>query len=202
MAKNLSVFLGASILFILFYLIGVFLDITIYQSGGIINLACVFLFAGFWYKILRRGKPVWQPGRRFWIRFSYISFFSLLGYAGLGDIFLLLGPLGLANIVFFFIDAYINWSDVSITNVNNMTESREIRAPEKKKDFSTATTITADNNDPVVLDTEAVMETTSQVLVKQEICLETTICPFCAEEIKVQAIKCKHCGEWLKEEVT
>ena len=202
MVKNLPVFLGASILFILFYVIGVFLDKIIYQSGGIINLACVFLFAGFWYKILRRGKPVWQPGRRFWVRFSYISFFSLLGYAGLGDIFLLLGPLGLANIVFFFIDAYINWSDVSITNVNNMTESREIRVSEKKEDFFTATAVTTENNDPVVPDTKAVMGTMSQDLMKQELQLETTMCPFCAEEIKVQAIKCKHCGEWLKEEAT
>ena len=199
MAKNLSVFLGASILFILFYVIGVFLDKIIYQSGGIINLACVFLFAGFWYKILRRGKPVWQPGRRFWVRFSYISFFSLLGYAGLGDIFLLLGPLGLANIGFFIIDAYVNWSDISITNDNNMTESREIRVPEKEQDFSIGTTITTENNDPVVLNTKAVTETTPQVLMKKEPQLETNTCPFCAEEIKVQAIKCKHCGEWLKE---
>ena len=199
MVKNLPVFLGASILFILFYVIGVFLDTNIHQSGGIIHLACVFLFVGFWYKILRRGKPVWQPGRRFWVRFSYISFFSLLGYAGLGDIFLLLGPLGLANIGFFIIDAYVNWSDISITNDNNMTESRKIRVPEKEQDFSIGTTITTENNDPVVLNTKAVTETTPQVLMKKEPQLETNTCPFCAEEIKVQAIKCKHCGEWLKE---
>ena len=116
MKQHIPILFASISLFIFLWFVGIFFEITNVIPAGLGSFVAFSSYVGIWYYFLRKNKPVWQPGRRFWLRWLVLS----LCAAGvlileLGFSFLIfISLLGIANIVLFFYDAYRNFSDVSI----------------------------------------------------------------------------------------
>ena len=114
MVKHLLVFASATAMALLFALAGVLLDIlttaTLLKDGnvhsGIGVTVGLLAFVILWYGLIRKGRPVWQPGRRFWVRWAWLSGCGYpLAMVDFSLLFLVLA-LGLANLAYFVFDAF------------------------------------------------------------------------------------------------
>lgn len=112
--KHLLVLASATALALLFALVGVFLDIlttaTLLKDGnvhsGIGVTGGLIAFVVLWYGYIRNDRPVWQPGRRFWFRWAWLTG---LGYPLVmmeASLFPIVLALGLANLAYFIFDAF------------------------------------------------------------------------------------------------
>ena len=114
MVKHLLVLASATAMALLFSLAGVLLDIlttaTLLKDGnvhsGIGVTVGLLAFVILWYGLIRKGRPVWQPGRRFWVRWAWLSGCGYpLAMVDFSLLFLVLA-LGLANLAYFVFDAF------------------------------------------------------------------------------------------------
>jgi len=116
MKRHFPIILASISVFIILWLVGVFLELTNVIPAGLGTFVGLSAYVVIWYYFLRKNKPVWQPGRRFWLRWLALSVGAAVTFILELDssltIFIFL--LGFANIVWFLIDAYRNFSDVSI----------------------------------------------------------------------------------------
>lgn len=123
MVKHLLAFAYATAIALLFAIAGVILDMimtsTILKNGNIhsgIGLTVGLLaFVILWYGLIRKGRPVWQPGRRFWVRWIWLTG---LGYPLVlmePSLFLLVLGLGLLNLAYFVFDAFKCRSEYRVT---------------------------------------------------------------------------------------
>jgi len=116
MKGHIPIILASISLFIILWLVGVFFEITKVIPAGLGTFVGWSAYVIIWYYFLRKNKPVWQPGRRFWLRWlalAAVSVGALIIETG-SIVFIYIFVLGLVNIVWLFIDAYKNFSDVSI----------------------------------------------------------------------------------------
>jgi hypothetical protein len=125
MVSHLITFACATALFILLALLGVLIDLLgtpVWGSGGeahsgigvsVGSLVFVFL----WYHVIRKHKPVWQPGRRYWHRWLWILLvIGIIIVTEIGMSLLLhVSLVGIASFVWFIIDAIKNPRDFCVT---------------------------------------------------------------------------------------
>jgi len=157
------------------------------------------IFVSLWYKFIRKNKPVWQPGWRFWKRYIYLSvagiFIKILGFYDL--IFMFLLPAAMANILFFLFEAYRNWSDISVIEPSPKHQD-PLGAAEQNNDIDSHTMIKLGKQDTLSEFPEAILVPNRETPNPDKTNSELIACPFCAEDIKAKAKKCKHCGEWFE----
>jgi hypothetical protein len=114
MVRHLLVLASAMALALLFALVGVLLDIfttaKLLKDGdvhsGIGVTGGLIAFVVLWYGYIRNDRPVWQPGRRFWVRWAWLTG---LGYPLImmeASFFPIVLALGLANLAYFIFDAF------------------------------------------------------------------------------------------------
>ena len=124
-AKNVFRFLGALSLALIFVFVGGAIDValsaqSVLQSnyvniGGSIGL---WLWVPTWYGLVQRRKPVWQPGRRFWIRWFWLQILAVpLAIFGL-PLFAILANI-LLLVVFVF-------DSITSGKVLELTQPREV----------------------------------------------------------------------------
>lgn len=101
---------------------GVLFDILIFTklmktgevSSGIGSALGLIAFVTLWYGYIRKGRPVWQPGRRFWIRWAWISGVGFPVVTLDSVFFPFVLALYLANIAYFALDAVKSGGDYRI----------------------------------------------------------------------------------------
>lgn len=114
MVKHLLTLASATALALLFALAGVLFDIfttaILLKDGnvhsGVGVTVGLIAFVVLWYGYIRNARPVWQPGRRFWFRWAWLTG---LGYPLISvetSLFPILLALGLANLAYFIFDAF------------------------------------------------------------------------------------------------
>ena len=114
MVKHLLILASATAIALLFSLAGVLLDIlttaTLLEDNklhsGIGVTVGLVAFVILWYGFIRNGRAVWQPGRRFWFRWAWLTG---LGYPLVmmeASLFPIVLGLGLANLAYFVFDAF------------------------------------------------------------------------------------------------
>ena len=80
MTKQLFILIFATGLALVCVVVGVLLDILITNAvletgevhSGVGAAVGLITFVSLWYGYIRNGRPVWQPGRRFWIRWAWL----------------------------------------------------------------------------------------------------------------------------------
>ena len=109
-------------LLILLILIGVMIDVLLTDLNNTVPsrlgaMGGCMVFVPLWYQIIRKNKPVWQPGRRYWYRWLWLILTTLIVTVteiGMGLPLLLIG-LGFASFIWFVIDAFKNPTDFRVT---------------------------------------------------------------------------------------
>lgn len=123
MVKHLLVLASAMALALLFALVGVLLDIfttaKLLKDGnvhsGIGVTGGLIAFVVLWYGYIRTGRPVWQPGRRFWFRWAWLTGLSYPLVFLETSLLPIVLALGLANLAYFIIDAVRCRSEYRVT---------------------------------------------------------------------------------------
>ena len=73
MKRHFPIILASISVFIILWLVGVFLELTNVIPAGLGTFVGLSAYVVIWYYFLRKNKPVWQPGRRFWLRWLALS---------------------------------------------------------------------------------------------------------------------------------
>lgn len=123
MVKHLLVLASAMALALLFALVAVLLDIfttaKLLKDGsvhsGIGVTGGLIAFVVLWYGYIRTGRPVWQPGRRFWFRWAWLTGLSYPLVFLETSLLPIVLALGLANLAYFIIDAFRCRSEYRVT---------------------------------------------------------------------------------------
>ena len=119
--------IAAIIFFVSLSMLGTFLELILLQSDYGLGISLSWLFFVFaWYGVIRANKPVWQPGRRFWVRWVWISVSSIVVEAlDITATAVFASSFVILSVLWLLIDAVKNFKDVSLTkNTKNPTTSQ------------------------------------------------------------------------------
>ena len=123
MAKRLGMLAFATVLALICAVLGSLLDILLttrllktgeVSSGMGVTVGLIF-FVALWYGFIRNGRPVWQPGRRFWMRWAWLTGFGYPLVFVESDFFPWVLGLGLANLGYFAFDAFRRYGEYQVT---------------------------------------------------------------------------------------